>query len=134
MKRFLSGLVSLSLILLTPPPAAWAQFAEAARSASFGPGSTAGVQAGAVRMGSAIQLPALGSSALTSTLSSSLPAAAASAFLPTDVAPAVLPSAAVGVPAAAPVSAPALSRAAAASAPAAPSRNIGARAVLSRTG
>ncbi|MDE2511348.1 MAG: M48 family metalloprotease, partial [Elusimicrobia bacterium] len=55
-------------------------------------------------------------------------------FLPTAVAPAVLPSAAAGVPVVAPLSAPALSRAAAVAAPAAPSRNIGARAVLSRTG
>ena len=103
MKRFLAGLVSLSLILLTPPPAAWAQFAEAARSASLGAGVSAGAQAGAARLGAAAQIPSLGASALTATSLTSFSAASAplavsgpSAFAPAAAIPAaaVLPAAA----------------------------------------
>jgi Zn-dependent protease with chaperone function/MFS family permease len=106
-KRLVAGLVSLALILVAPPPSAWAQFAEIARSVPSGGSSAAGSAAGAVPLGAGAAIPAL---TLSSRISPSL-SAAPSARAPLAVA--VLPAAAAAAPAAA-APAPALSPAPAA--------------------
>jgi len=88
MKRFLSCLVSLSILVVTPAPSAWAQFAQAVRGV---PATSApGAQSGALRLGSQVQIPSLGAtvapltagfvpSAVPSALPESMPLADVSA-------------------------------------------------------
>ena len=85
MKRFVAGVVCLALILVMPPPSAWAQFAETARAIPTGGLSGAGASIGA-----AASIPAL------SLMPLSAPALAAAPIAP-----------ALAVPA--PVAAPAIS-------------------------
>ncbi|MFI5346984.1 MAG: M48 family metalloprotease [Elusimicrobiota bacterium] len=142
MKRFLSGLVSLSLVLLTPPPAAWAQFSAAARSGSIGAGASVGAQSVA---GSAavVALPSLGAAtvltpALTAPSLYFSPAAAAPSFAPLSPVPlAAVPAVAAVAPAASAVKAAAVSPAAVpavvASVPSVSRPSAGARAGLTET-
>ena len=81
MKRFVAGVVCLALILVTPPPSAWAQMAEAARS-----------------------IPALSLSPLGAPSLNAAPAALNSAFLQAGLRPIELVAPALAV-AAVPVSA-----------------------------
>ena len=80
MKRFVAGLVSLALILVTPPPSAWAQFAEAARAIPSAGASAVGASAGAVRLGAAASIPVLSLSSLSAPSLTALPAASLAPF------------------------------------------------------
>jgi Zn-dependent protease with chaperone function len=109
-KRFVAGLLSLALVLVAPPPSAWAQFAEAARGASSAGASAAAAAAVVVAPLPSLSLAPLGAPALTAA-----PAPAAPLFAPgfrpielTAPAPAPAPSAPKAAPAAAPAPAAAL--------------------------
>jgi Zn-dependent protease with chaperone function len=102
MKRYLSGLVSLSLILLTPPPAAWAQFAAVAGRASAPVGLPVGVQAVGAPSAAAISLPVTSlssmnapalSAAFSAPMSAPMPQVAAAAGLAVAPASVAVPAA-----------------------------------------
>ena len=100
MKRFLSGLLSLSLILLTPPPAVWAQVA-AARAAGIGSQAAPAAAAGALRL-ETLQVPQLGAAALSAPALNAAPLAASAPLFsaaPSAAAFAAAPAAALPAPA-----------------------------------
>src|SRR6185312_5159410 len=94
MKRFVASLVSLSLVLVALPPAAWSQVAAAARA--LPPSAFAGAAAGAVRLGPSAAIPALGSASLGAPSLTGAPAAAAAPLFPFGLRPLEL----VGLPSA----------------------------------
>lgn len=109
MKRLVAGVVSLALILVTPPPSAWAQFAEAARAIPSAGASAAGASAGAVRLGSPASIPVLSLSSLGAPSLTAMPAASRAPFFQPGLRPMelVAPAFAAPRPAAAPAAVPA---------------------------
>jgi Zn-dependent protease with chaperone function/MFS family permease len=81
-KRFLSGLVSLCLILATPPPSAWAQFSSAVRAVPSGIPSAAGAQAGAASLGASIRIAPLSATSLSAPSLNAFAAPSAPMFRP----------------------------------------------------